>query len=245
MRTSEDLNICQRILAVYKDVVSIYKSGEIDMGGGRSYSVVTYDGVVSALHLPLAKHGIVIWPTQKSCIVSQFEKKSSYNGQEKVTIYYRADVVVEMKLFNADKMDEFLVTESSAFALDTGDKAIGKAFTMAMKAMLLKAFFLESSDQEEARTFEEESSYREKKPLPNKASLPPQVKTKNSAPVGGKEVAELVQMAEVKGLRGDDLKEFIFDNFKINSSRDMQMWQYELAKDILRRKVDFKPEISQ
>lgn len=237
-------NLCQRLLKVYNEVQSIEKTGEIEAGQGRSYTVVTYDTVVAALHLPLAKHGIVVWPTQKSCTTSSFEKKTVYNGQEKSTLWYRADVTVETAFINADDPTDRLVTESTAFALDTGDKAIGKAYTLALKAVYLKVFLLESQDQEEARAFEEGTAYREKPNYSKPQPQAPQQKPKNFTPVTPAEIKKLLELAETRGIKGEDFKEFMQSNFHIASSKEMTKDQFELAMDVIKRIREIPDEVN-
>ena len=55
---------------------------------------------------------------------------------------------------NAEKPDEMVVIDIPAHALDSGDKAPGKAMSMAKKYALLHMFLLETGEEEESRAQE-------------------------------------------------------------------------------------------
>lgn len=178
-------NLYQRIIRVYEKVKSVVKDGEIIQGNG-SYAVVTHDAVTKALHGPLSEAGIVFVPDMISCETSEFEKTKVWNGQEQKTTWYKASVKVSVTLVNSDKPEEKLTTYGFAYAFDTGDKAIGKAYSMAIKNIMLKLFMLESADQEEERI---ETGHKQvpiqSKPAPPK-NYAPQYKTEASTVGYGK-----------------------------------------------------------
>jgi hypothetical protein len=158
-------NIFQKILLVYSSVKTVYKDAEIT-AGKSSYSVVTHDSVTRLLHDPISQAGIVPFPNQKSCSVVPFEKIIEYNGQKQSSIVYRADVHAEVRFVNADNPSEVVISEAHAYAFDNSDKAIGKAYSMALKMIYLKVFMLESQDDEESRAVEPGSTYSIKKSAP-------------------------------------------------------------------------------
>lgn len=187
------LNIYQKINAIQKQITSVQKDAEISMGGGRSYSAVSHDAVTNLLHMPLAQAGIVMVPSMIQSTITQTETKEVYNGNEKTKINYRADVTVSIGVVNADdKSDSFSVL-SSAYSFDTGDKATGKAFSMAVKQAYLKLFMLESVDHEEERV-EQGSSYQQKPIVQTKPAQSPlqSPQVKNHAPV----VADKTEVTE-------------------------------------------------
>lgn len=149
----ERLNLHQRILSVYKKVTSVIKEGEIEQGNS-SYLVVTHDSVTKSLHMPVAEAGILCWPSMKSCVVTSFEREKEYQGKIQKSTWYRADVVASVKFINADDPNQSLESEFHAYAMDTSDKATGKAYSMAIKNIYLKTFMLESLDNEEERKLE-------------------------------------------------------------------------------------------
>lgn len=162
------MNLLQKINEVQKKVKTVIKDAEIAQGN-NSYSVVTHDAVTKALHMPMAEAGIVAWPTITECNLSQFTKTSTYQNQTKETVYYRADIKVKVTFINSEDTNDKLETEFISYAMDTSDKAVGKAYSMAIKNIYLKVFMLESLDQEEARVIEEQTRYATKPPVKNYA----------------------------------------------------------------------------
>ena len=214
-------NLYQRILSVYKKVTSVIKEAEIEQGN-NSYQVVTHDTVTKALHIPVAEAGIVCWPTMKSCVVTSFEKEKEYQGKKQIQTWYRADVVAQVKFINADNPQDVLESEIHSYAFDTSDKAIGKAYSMAIKNIYLKTFMLESLDQEEARPLED-GSYKEiKRPV-------------NHAPTKANGISEaqakkLFAMGSGLGWSKEDFVKFVKDHTSKTNSKDLTYDEFMTLK---------------
>ena len=159
------MNLYQKINQVMLEVTSVEKNATISMGG-NSYSAVTHDDVTKLLHTPVAKVGIVLVPSVVQSSNETVAKVDKYgnNKQEQV-----AHVLVRVTAINADKPEEQLFVEMPSIAFDSGDKAFGKAISMATKYAYLKLFMLDSFDEEESRP---EANYSQK-------SLKVQAKTEN------------------------------------------------------------------
>lgn len=223
------MNLFQKINEVQKLVSSVVKSGEIQ-AGNNSYTVVTHDDVTRALHLPIAKTGIVCWPNMKSCSLSTIEKIKVWNGNEQKTEWHRADVVAEMTFINSDDPTERLTTEATAYAFDTSDKAVGKAYSMAIKMMYLKTFMLESADQEEDRPVEN-AVYKEKK-IEQKTKPETKVEPqKNMAPISVEQKRILFETANSAGLKIHSLQNLLSDQYKVVSSGDLKVFQFDELMD--------------
>ena len=168
-------NIHQRILEVYKEVQSIKKTAKIEITSTRSYKAVTHDVVTRALHMPIAKNGIVVIPNQKKCEIQMMEIEKEYNGKVSKNTAYRADVTASIEFVNADDPTQRFSSDATAYAIDSSDKAVGKAYSMAVKMIYLKVFMLESNDEEEKR---------QSQPLVNNSTFPaqPRPPVKNFAP---------------------------------------------------------------
>jgi hypothetical protein len=139
------------------------------MGNGRSYSAVNHDDVARLLHKPLAEHGIITKVSVEKVDLSSRDKTNKYGD---TALEYRADVWVEVTFINADDPTEREVCRSFAYAFDSGDKAVGKAESMAVKYVFLKNFVLESTDNEESR--DHENSFK----APPKKNIVEEVKAK-------------------------------------------------------------------
>lgn len=146
-------NIYQRMLEVQKKVTSVNKESVVKMSeNDRGYKAVTHDDVAAALHIPLAEAGIFMLPDVESFSVSEFEKTNKWGN---VTTWYRTDIKIVVKWINVDNPQEYIESRGAAFALDSSDKSFAKAYSLALKIVLLKVHLLESRDGEEDRVFEQ------------------------------------------------------------------------------------------
>jgi len=165
-------NLYQKMASIMKEVDTVFKGASISMGNGRSYSAVNHDDVARLLHKPLAAEGIITKVSVEKVEISSREKTNKYGD---TALEYRADVWVEVTFINADNPSEREICKSFAYAFDSGDKAVGKAESMAVKYVFLKNFVLESTDNEESR--EHENNFK----APPKKSLVEEVKAKSEA----------------------------------------------------------------
>lgn len=166
-------NLYQKMAAIMKEVETVFKGANISMGNGRSYSAVNHDDVARLLHKPLAEHGIITKVSVEKVELVGREKTNKYGD---TALEYRADVWVEVTFINADNPQEREVCKSFAYAFDSGDKAVGKAESMAVKYVFLKNFVLESTDNEESR--DHENSFK----APPKKNIVEEVKAKGTPP---------------------------------------------------------------
>lgn len=179
--------LAQKMISIMSRVDSVEKLATVQMTASRSYRAVTHDDVAALLHKELVTEGVWVKVTQESCEVEAVSRKhrDGYDIQEFV-----ARVWVVVSFVNADNPQDKEECRSFAYAIDSGDKAVGKAVSMAVKYVLLKNFTLESVDEEESRP---ESNY----------SHTPRERT---APSGGTPLTnkahweELAQLAKKKGL---------------------------------------------
>lgn len=147
-------NIYQRLNAVMSDVTSVFKGTEVSMGGNRSYSAVSHDDVTKLVHMPLVKNGIFVEVDVIETKLSTIESVSEYQGKQQTKTSYLAEVTVQCNFVNIDDPKDRFSVKSFAYALDTSDKAVGKAQSMAVKYIYLKNLLLESTDEEESREYE-------------------------------------------------------------------------------------------
>lgn len=155
---SSSKNIYQRMIEVQKKVQSIAKNEVVKMyENDKGYKAVTHDDVAAALHLPLAEAGIVLLPTVTGYTASEFEVEKSNNKGKYTQKWYRTDLEIKVQWINADNPDDRIESTGGAFAIDTSDKSYAKAYSLALKIVLLKVHLLESRDNEEQRTFEQET----------------------------------------------------------------------------------------
>lgn len=207
-------NLYQKICAVMLEVESVEKNATVSMGGG-SYTAVSHDDVTRLLHLPCAKQGIVLAPSVVQSSNEKAEKVDKYGNIKQEQI---ANVLVRVTAINADNPEERLFVEMPAIAFDNGDKAFGKAISMATKYAYLKLFMLESVDEEEARP---EASYSHKP----KPSFRVNVET----PVV--EQVKVFLAEKTKGKSPEEKTAFLKEKFNVSQFADlMKLSESDLTK---------------
>lgn len=147
-------NLFQKINEIQKQVKSVHKGSTVKINEKSSYTAVSHDDVTSLLHDPIANSGIVAMPRMETCDLEIIENSKTYQGQTQISKSYLVKVWASVTFFNSDNMTEQFQTQCFAYAIDSGDKATGKAYSMAIKYCYLKTFMLESLDDEESRDYE-------------------------------------------------------------------------------------------
>jgi len=218
-------NLYQKINEVMLKVTTVIKDAEIQMSSNRSYLGVSHDAVTSALHLPMAQAGIVLKVEEASCKVDVVESVKAWNGQETKTKTYHASVSMYLTLINADDPKERETSTFSAIAFDSGDKAIGKATSMAVKTGLLKLFMLESLDQEESR--ETEGAQYKERPKYQEPQKSQQPQAPSSQTAGQQSrIANVYSMAKKAGWNQQELEKVLKIGFNAKSINQLNDNQY-------------------
>lgn len=232
----ESKNIYQRFIEVQKKVRSVVKSETVKMNqNDKGYKAVSHDDVAALLHGPLAEAGIVLLPTVKSYSTDSFEVEKAGNNGKYVQRWYRSDVEILVRWINADKPDEFIESMGAAFALDTSDKSFAKAYSLALKIVLLKVHLLESRDGEEDRVFEGEDRQVVKK----QQSEPVKVEGKepvkkapvpnNMAPATVSQIDLINTLLDQRGIPSGDLDFLVLEGYGFRGTTPPQ-W---IAKEII------------
>ena len=130
-----DLNIYQRINNIMKKGVYL-KKGSAGQGTGAKY-----DDLISEIAPLLSENGIVITAEKSGESRSRTNPKGNYIFESDFIIHY----------INMDKPEDRFSTLVESHAMDSGDKAPGKAITYATKISMLKVFGIETGDNEESR----------------------------------------------------------------------------------------------
>jgi hypothetical protein len=147
-------NLFQRLNQVMREVTSIAKGTSVAITQSSSYKAVSHDDVAALLHTPLAMVGVLAFPDMVEATVETYETKKEYNGKVTIGTGYLVKVWASVTFINVDAPEERIVSKCFSYALDSGDKAVGKAYSMALKYCYLKTFMLESFDDEESRSYE-------------------------------------------------------------------------------------------
>jgi hypothetical protein len=136
--------IYKKIINVMREIGFIPKETFVKMKSG-GYTAVSHDTVARILHPILAKEGIVVRVT-----LLDSSKEMMSNGM----VFYSGRY--SLSLIDAEDGDSIEYV-GEAHATDIGDKAPGKALSYATKMLLLKAFLLETGENDEERAEAEEA----------------------------------------------------------------------------------------
>jgi len=133
-------SVLQRLHAVRQEVPYIQRDAEV-----QGYSAVTHDQVTAALRDSLIKHGVLVIPRQTTA--DAVKVGETQRGQSII----RYEAWYEVSFISVDDSTDTLTIPIQAHANDQGDKAPGKAMSYATKYAMLKAFNIETGENEESR----------------------------------------------------------------------------------------------
>lgn len=135
----EPKNIYQRISAISADVGSVSKDGH---NAFSNYDYVRAADVVNKVREACVKHGVVIVPHALSYTR---ELNQSQEGKTKEIV----GINMAYHIVNIDNPEDSLTIPLYGMASDTGDKAIWKAYTGALKYFLTGTFQIGTDDDPE------------------------------------------------------------------------------------------------
>jgi hypothetical protein len=136
---------------IMERVESVFKGATVSLGAMRSYTAVSHDDVAALLHNEFVKEKIWVKTSTKESSTEIVEKRKQDKQGEYIAYEYVSRVRVLVTYINAEEPSDREECEMTAYAIDSGDKGIGKAVSMAVKYAHLKNFTLESTDEEEKR----------------------------------------------------------------------------------------------
>ena len=160
----EEMNIHQRLIQVAKTVPYLKKDLFVSTGGNSGYPAVSHDSVSSTTRGAFYQNGILT----TASVAEYNEEMVTLKGGRVMT---KVTVAVDVSFINADKpcvLGEVVTVRMVSNGLDGGDKAYGKAISLAVKMAYLKVLMIETGENEESRAEIVEREHR--KISANKAS---------------------------------------------------------------------------
>ena len=127
-------------LKVQADLEAIGKNKRVTEGPAK-FNFRGVDDVMNALHAPMAEHGLICVPQVQERIP---EARATRSGGVMNVLHLR----VRFTFYAADGSSFFCETWGEG--QDAGDKATGKAHSMAYKSALLQAFHIPTEDTPDA-----------------------------------------------------------------------------------------------
>lgn len=134
------MSIYKKISEIMKKVAYVKKDATIG-SGSYAYKAVSHDAVLRIVRSHLNDAGVIVIPSQVEKGLSVSGKTK--NGGDKI----RFEALYDVVFYDSDS-DTSLTIRTEAHAEDSGDKAANKAITYATKNALLKAFMLETGEDE-------------------------------------------------------------------------------------------------
>lgn len=144
-------SLALKMIEIMGRVDSVYKGAKVSLSQTRSYMAVSHDDIAALLHPEFVKEKIWVKTSIKESDTEIVLKQKSDKDGAYTATEYVSRVRVVVTYVNAEDPKDREECEMTAYAIDSGDKGIGKAVSMAVKYVHLKNFTLESTDEEEAR----------------------------------------------------------------------------------------------
>ncbi|MBB3665937.1 hypothetical protein FB384_004896 [Prauserella sediminis] len=144
--TTSDNNVHAALMAVMQDVRAVGKDG---FNGQSGYNFRGIDGVVNAVGPALRRHGVMVRPELLHYESEQVEVGKNRTLSQFVTVQVRYT-------FTGPAGDETSAVVPGS-AMDTGDKAVAKAMSVAFRICLLQALTLPTEEPDPDETTYERS----------------------------------------------------------------------------------------
>lgn len=174
--------LAEKMVSIMGRVDSVFKGARIQLNQSRSYTAVSHDDIAALIHPELVTEKIWTKVHVKSCDIERIVSTKSGNQGSYEAVEYLAKAWVTVSFINAENSQEREDVDSFAYAIDSGDKATGKALSIAVKYVYLKNFTLESTDEEESRPGHD---YQERRSESKSVTIDKDVKTSNGTQMTG------------------------------------------------------------
>lgn len=143
-----DIKLAQKIFNVMEESEGIEKNMTVGTGN-NSYKAVSEASVLNAIKPLLKKHKLIIIPIDVEVQerVDSYQTSNTYNGVTTANDKARLMTQLKTKWKIIDvETGEFEILAAPGNGADTQDKASGKAWTYAYKAVIQKTFMLFSGE---------------------------------------------------------------------------------------------------
>jgi hypothetical protein len=132
--------VTSAIASVMAEVTSVSKDDQFN-GGQTRYAYRGVDRVVKALSASMRKHGLIMVPVASA--IPEYISVSTSNGKPASMVR----VLVTYRLYVAENgTEDYLEAVVPGEAMDSGDKAVSKAMSVAWRTALLQTFFLPTEE---------------------------------------------------------------------------------------------------
>lgn len=144
---AKKLNIYEKIAYVANEIGVIEKNLEVGKGV-KAYKAVAESDVLKAVKDAEAKAKIVSIPLQTELVTSEIKETIEPTGQK---FYMFVDTVkLTIRIYNLEKVSEYVDITAYGRGIDCGDKGLGKASTYARKYALMNAYKIVTGEDPDA-----------------------------------------------------------------------------------------------
>lgn len=156
------MKIHEALTHVMEDVQAVAKT---DRNTSQGFNFRGIDAVVNAVAPALRKHGVLVMP-----VVDSYSYSTVEVGRNKTAMGH---VIVKVRYVFVGPEGDNLYTEVFGEAMDSGDKAMPKAMSVAFRTALLQALALPTDEQDPDASSYERTGAPEKvqKPSPSSAQV--------------------------------------------------------------------------
>ena len=141
-QTSEPIpNLRQRMALAMGDIGRVAKAGKL-VSGQTKYDYTKADDIITEVRAALIQHGIVFLSSESG--TKRLPDREAHSGSAILSV----EVTMEFTLLDTTS-DEKLTAHHTGEGMDSGDKAINKAKTAALKYFLQQTFLIPTGDDPE------------------------------------------------------------------------------------------------
>lgn len=150
-KTTQSLNIYQRMLAATSEINKVAKNLKVGVGN-NSYKAVAESDVLEAVKPVEEQFGIYSFPLSREIAKDEISVTTTeYEGRKSEKASYFMRVKTIYRFVNVDKPDEYIDITTYGDGIDSQDKAPGKAMTYGDKYALLKAYKIQTGEDPDAK----------------------------------------------------------------------------------------------
>ena len=158
----KSLNIYQKLSLVSRACETVDKDGKVD--GIRGFKYATAGNIISMVNQSLFKYRLVAYTNYK-LIESKLLQVTNKDGREQTMKFAAVEAVAT--IVNVDNPEEKINASAFGYGQDSGDTAIGKAQTYALKYMWLSTLQMQQMDENPEKDYEVHQQMVNQKPSYN------------------------------------------------------------------------------
>lgn len=191
------MNICEIINNISKEAKGILKPDLIKYG--KNYRAISESSILETLNPLFEKYNLFyeVRIIKQELKIEKVNTGADALGNIVSQLVFVASVEVQLVFHNGPEMFSF---DGAGMGVDSGDKAMGKAITGAVKYALLKGFRLQYSDDPDAEASKEITSVEELASAKEEKAPKAAKNDKKSQKKSGEPVATEGQLSYIKGL---------------------------------------------